>query len=71
MTTHQPPPKAPSDLTDALPHPLWFALSGLAYIVLGLTTRTFVLNWIVGPLWLVGTLWLVPLLARRLRQVRQ
>ncbi len=44
----------------------WIVVSFVAYIVLGLTTKTLVLNWIVGPLWLVGTLWALPQLWRRI-----
>lgn len=49
---------------EHLPSVGWFVASFVAYVVLGLTTRTLVLNWIVGPLWLVATLWLLPELWR-------
>jgi len=38
------------------------------YVALGLLVRTFVLNWIIGPLFLLLTLYLLPLAFRKLVQ---
>lgn len=54
-----------------LPDWRWMLVSFVAYIALGLTTKTLVLNWIVGPLWLLGTLWLLPELWRSLTGARR
>lgn len=48
-----------------LPHAAWFVAAFVGYVVLGLLTRTVVLNWIIGPLWLLITLYLLPTAVRR------
>lgn len=62
MTTPAADPRRP---VAGLPSPVWFGATFVAYIVLGLTTRSVVLNWVVGPLWLVVTLYVLPQLVRR------
>jgi hypothetical protein len=46
---------------------LWpFLLALLSFVVLGLVLKTFVLNWVVGPLYLVVVLHALPRGLRRL-----
>lgn len=45
---------------------LQYAAAFTAYVVLGMLTKSFVLNWIVGPLWLVLVLHVLPRSLRRL-----
>jgi hypothetical protein len=44
----------------SLPSAAWFGVSFVVYVVLALSTKSVVLNWIIGPLWLFLTLWLLP-----------
>jgi hypothetical protein len=47
----------------------WRYAAALAlYVALGLTTKSVVLNWIVGPLFPLLVLHLIPSLWRRLRE---
>lgn len=52
---------------EQLPAFTWFAVAFAGYVALGVTLRSAVLNWIIGPLWLFLTLWLVPTAWRALR----
>ena len=47
-----------------LPAVGWFVVSFAVYVVLGLIVKSWVLNWIVGPLWLLLTLYLLPAAVR-------
>ena len=49
-----------------LPAAGWFALSFIVYVALGVTIKSVVVNWVVGPLWFFVTLSLVPSALRRL-----
>ena len=42
-----------------------FAVVFVIYVVLGVVTKTYVLNWIIGPLFLLITLELIPRLFGR------
>jgi hypothetical protein len=44
-----------------------FAIALVTYVALGLTVKSVVLNWIVGPAYLVLTLHVLPIGVRRLR----
>jgi hypothetical protein len=46
-----------------LPH---YVVALVVYVVLGLLTRSVVLNWVVGPLFPLIALYLVPLAVRKL-----
>ena len=48
------------------PGPRLYLLAFVVYIILGVLTRSVVLNWIVGPLFLLLALYLVPLAVRRI-----
>lgn len=52
---------------EHLPGPGWFVATFAVYIVLGVTVKSPVLNWIIGPLWLFLTLFVVPALYRGVR----
>ena len=54
------------DVSGPDPGPWLYVLAFVVYVVLGLLTRSVVLNWIVGPLFLLLTLYLLPLAVRRL-----
>ena len=45
--------------------PAAFVLALAVYVLLGVTVKTVVLNWIVGPLFPVLVLYLIPRLVRR------
>jgi hypothetical protein len=47
------------------PRPWAYLAALLVYVALGLLVRTFVLNWIIGPLFLLLTLYLLPLAFRK------
>ena len=48
------------------PGPWLYVVAFVAYVVLGLLTRSVVLNWIVGPLFPLLALYLVPRVIRKL-----
>ena len=50
------------------PGPVGFALALATYVVLGVTLKSVVLNWIVGPAYLVVVLHVIPTSLRRLRR---
>lgn len=60
------PDRATEPEVEGLPGPGWIVASFAVYVVLGLLTKSVVLNWIVGPLWLVTTLYVLPTLGRSL-----
>jgi hypothetical protein len=37
-----------------------YAIAAVTYIILGIFLRTFVLNWVVGPLYLLFIVWILP-----------
>ena len=61
------PAADPGRPVPGLPGPAWFVATFVGYVVLGLVTRSVVLNWVVGPLWLLVTLYVLPEAVRRLR----
>ena len=64
MTAPASDPRRP---VPGLPSPAWFVATFVGYVVLGLVTKSAVLNWVVGPLWLLLTLYVLPELFRRVR----
>lgn len=56
------PPRSGQD-----PPAVLYAAALALYVLLGVTTKVWVLNWIVGPLFLVLVLGVVPSAARRLQ----
>ena len=54
----------PVSAPDQLPRPIWFVIAFVVYMALALTTKSLVLNWIVGPLWLLLFLYVAPATAR-------
>lgn len=53
--------------TSPVSYPWWaWALCFLSYVFLGYHLRTYVLNWIVGPLYPLITMYLLPTAVRRL-----
>jgi hypothetical protein len=55
-----------ADVWGPGPGPRLHVLAFVVYVVLGILTRSVVLNWIVGPLFLLIVLHLVPLTVRSL-----
>jgi hypothetical protein len=51
------------DVAGPDPGPWLYVLAFVVYVVLGLLTRSVVLNWIVGPLFPLLFLYVVPRLA--------
>ena len=47
----------------------WYAVALAIYVVAGVFLKTWVLNWIIGPLFLLIALYLVPTGARRLARI--
>lgn len=37
-----------------------YAIAAVTYIILGVFLRTFVLNWVIGPLYLLFIVWILP-----------
>jgi hypothetical protein len=56
------PPAAPAEQSLWARHEQFFlyAIAGVTYIILGVFLRTFVLNWVVGPLYLLLVVWIIP-----------
>ena len=57
----------PSPSTAHLPGASWFVVTFATYVALGVTLKSPVLNWIIGPLWLFLTLIVIPATFRSLR----
>ena len=55
-----------ADLWGPGPGPRLYVLAFAVYVVLGIATRSVVLNWIVGPLFPLIVLYLLPLAVRSL-----
>ena len=61
-------PASPTGPPAPEPWPAWaYGVALVAYVALGYLTKSWVLNWIVGPLFLVLVLSVVPRGMRRLR----
>jgi hypothetical protein len=57
--------------TESAPEPIalgWYAFALVLYVALGYFLKTWVLNWIIGPLFLLIVLYLIPTAVRRLFQ---
>jgi hypothetical protein len=59
---------ASENSVQGIPSRRWFIATFVVYVALGLTLKTLVLNWIVGPLWLLVTLFLLPEAVRWIRR---
>ena len=49
----------------------WYAVALVVYVAAGYYLKSWLLNWIVGPLFLVVVLYVVPTAVRRLRRALQ